>query len=214
MYGGCALTCYPLTLELVVETQFPAPEATAAGLVFLVGQIVGAATLIIADLLAREPSTEDLRSNTCGLDGAFGGSIGEMLESGIDGGFGGDIDENGTRGRFPQNLSYATESINTLYDNSTQLINNDSPEENPFPPRDLTYSNVFLCVVASISCCIFTLMFRADYVRTREEKKMKGSAEKQESCCVGFSNCNEGSVEVLSIKQLGENVYENEGYRG
>ena len=78
------MTCYPLTLELVVETQYPAPEATASGLVFFVGQIVGAVTMPVANLLATSASAADLEINTCGGGGRNGESGDGDLSSTIE----------------------------------------------------------------------------------------------------------------------------------
>ena len=151
------MTCYPLTLELVVETQYPAPEATASGLVFFVGQIVGAVTMPVANLLATSASAADLEINTCGRGGRNGESGDGDLSSTIE-------------------------------------------------PRDFTWTNVFLCALASISCCALILFFRADYVRTRVEKKSQAHAEGvgMGQSAVAFDNADDGAVKFVSIKRIHE----------
>ena len=178
LYGGCALTCYPLTLELVVETQFPAPEATAAGLVFLVGQIVGAITLIVGDLLATPATAFDLARSTCeggGSSAGYGGS---------GAGYGGSGAGQG---------------------NSLGLNASPSPPSGALAPRDLSLTNVFLCALASASCCLFVLGLHADYVRSRVEKRGAGNdaAEKDAAGSgVAFDEAGEGNVAIVSFKRV------------
>ena len=142
IFGGFGLATTPLILELVVETHYPAPEATAAGAIFLFGQIVGAVIITLSPILAVPASAADVTNNRC--KGVSAGNIGGLfgaITSGIK------VND----GDLSKELELAPAPAQDL--------------------MDMKWWNAALSVLAALSCCIFVVFFRADYVRTKIEQK-------------------------------------------